>query len=94
MYDEKYRRSQYFFCPEWSGGVYASPGMTGSRAGALLAACWATLMSIGKAGYVGAARRIINGASPASSRSVSAALQCAPVPPGFYAAHLAQQLVR
>ena len=60
--DDKYRHAQYFHCPEWSGGVYASPGISGSRPGALLAACWATLMYVGKAGYVDAAREIISAA--------------------------------
>ena len=46
-----YRSYQYFIYPDWSGGVYASPGVAGSRPGALIAGCWASLMSIGEAGY-------------------------------------------
>lgn len=59
------RGYQYFVIPDWSGGVYASPGFAGSRPGALIAGCWASLMSVGEEGYldacvqiVGAARRI------------------------------------
>jgi glutamate/tyrosine decarboxylase-like PLP-dependent enzyme len=33
--------------------------MAGSRPGALLASCWATLMFVGKKGYVDAARDIL-----------------------------------
>ncbi len=60
--DIKYRHAQYFVAPEWTGGIYASPSIAGSRPGALIAACWATLMSIGKEGYTESARRIISAA--------------------------------
>ncbi|KAL2149653.1 hypothetical protein VTH82DRAFT_8305 [Thermothelomyces myriococcoides] len=70
------RAYQYFVDPSWSGGVYASPGMAGSRPGALIAACWASLVSVGEAGYlesckqiVGTAKKLINhiNTSPALS---------------------------
>ncbi len=35
---------------EWSGGLYISPSMAGSRAGALIAGAWAAMMSIGENG--------------------------------------------
>jgi len=35
---------------EWSGGLYVSPSMAGSRAGALIAAAWASMMSLGENG--------------------------------------------
>ncbi|KAG6039722.1 hypothetical protein E4U41_002161 [Claviceps citrina] len=53
------RQYQYYVCPDWSGGVYASPGMAGSRPGALIAGCWASLMSVGEAGYVDACVKIV-----------------------------------
>jgi sphinganine-1-phosphate aldolase len=53
------RTYQYFIEPNWSGGVYASPGMAGSRPGALIAACWASLMSVGEAGYIDACHTIV-----------------------------------
>ncbi|CAM6052283.1 unnamed protein product [Sphagnum compactum] len=37
---------------EWSGGLYISPSMAGSRAGALIAGAWAAMMSIGENGYM------------------------------------------
>jgi sphinganine-1-phosphate aldolase len=63
LYSEsKYRHAQYFVAPEWTGGIYASPSIAGSRPGALIAACWATLMSIGAEGYTQSARKIIGAA--------------------------------
>jgi glutamate/tyrosine decarboxylase-like PLP-dependent enzyme len=46
------RRHQYFTTPEWSGGLYVTPGFAGSRPGALIASAWATMMSLGREGYV------------------------------------------
>ncbi|KAK3315320.1 pyridoxal phosphate-dependent transferase [Apodospora peruviana] len=56
---QEHRAYQYFVDPSWSGGVYASPGMAGSRPGALIAACWTSLMSIGEAGYLQACEQIV-----------------------------------
>lgn len=57
--DKKYRSYQFFVAPDWQGGIYASPSLAGSRAGGIIAACWATLMHIGESGYVEATKRII-----------------------------------
>ncbi|KKK26173.1 hypothetical protein ARAM_000968 [Aspergillus rambellii] len=57
-----YRSHQYFIYPDWSGGVYASPGVAGSRPGALIAGCWASLMSVGEAGYIKSCLDIVNAA--------------------------------
>ncbi|CAH0703035.1 unnamed protein product [Spodoptera exigua] len=48
----EYRHHQYTVTTEWPGGVYGSPTVNGSRAGGLIAACWATMMFVGKARYV------------------------------------------
>jgi glutamate/tyrosine decarboxylase-like PLP-dependent enzyme len=53
------RRYQYHTAPDWPGGLYASPTMAGSRPGALSAACWAAMLSIGEAGYLDATRKIL-----------------------------------
>jgi sphinganine-1-phosphate aldolase len=53
------RRHQYFTAPDWPGGLYASPTAAGSRPGALSAACWAAMLSVGEAGYLDATRRIL-----------------------------------
>ncbi|MHB1986406.1 MAG: pyridoxal phosphate-dependent decarboxylase family protein [Acidimicrobiales bacterium] len=49
--DRALRNSQYFFLTDWSGGKYCSPGMEGSRSGGLLAATWASLVSLGREGF-------------------------------------------
>ena len=41
------RRYQYYVMTDWSGGVYASPSMAGSRPGAVLAGAWAVLNYVG-----------------------------------------------
>ncbi|CAN8103599.1 unnamed protein product [Discula destructiva] len=53
------REYQYFVIPDWSGGVYASPGFAGSRPGALIAGCWTSLMSVGEEGYLNACVKIV-----------------------------------
>jgi sphinganine-1-phosphate aldolase len=53
------RAYQYFISPDWSGGVYASPSIAGSRPGALIAGCWASLMSVGEAGYIKSCSEIV-----------------------------------
>ncbi|ORZ32057.1 pyridoxal phosphate-dependent transferase [Catenaria anguillulae PL171] len=54
-----YRKHQYFVAPDWTGGIYASPSIAGSRPGALIAGCWATMLSVGRDGYVDATRKIV-----------------------------------
>lgn len=56
------RRYQYYVCPDWSGGVYASPNIAGSRPGALIAGCWASLMRMGKDGYLDTCLKIVGAA--------------------------------
>ncbi|KAI9804797.1 MAG: hypothetical protein M1825_001165 [Sarcosagium campestre] len=53
------RAHQYYICADWSGGVYASPGIAGSRPGALIAGCWASMMSQGESGYIAACHKIV-----------------------------------
>ncbi|KAJ5917015.1 Sphingosine-1-phosphate lyase [Penicillium tannophilum] len=60
--NQAYRSHQYFVYPDWSGGVYASPSVAGSRPGALIAGCWASLMSVGESGYINSCTEIINAA--------------------------------
>jgi sphinganine-1-phosphate aldolase len=58
----EYRSYQYFTTPDWTGGIYATPGLPGSRAGSLIAVTWATMLSIGKEGYTESARAILDAA--------------------------------
>lgn len=62
------RAYQYFIDPNWSGGVYASPGIAGSRPGALIAGCWASLMSVGEAGYMDSCMQIVGAAKKLADR--------------------------
>jgi sphinganine-1-phosphate aldolase len=58
---DDYRKHQYFISPDWSGGVYASPSIAGSRPGALIAGCWASLVKQGENGYLDACHKIVGG---------------------------------
>jgi len=60
--NEALRRYMYFVTTTWPGGIYASPTITGSRPGALVAATWAALMTIGRVGYSQAAKQILDAA--------------------------------
>jgi len=42
------RRSAFVATSDWPGGLYVSPGVAGSRSGALLAAAWASMVSVGR----------------------------------------------
>jgi len=53
------RSHQYYTATEWPGGIYFSPTFSGSRPGALIAAAWASLVSMGEEGYLDATRRIL-----------------------------------
>ncbi len=56
--DKELRNGQYFFQTSWSGGKYCSPGIDGSRSSGLLAASWASMVSLGREGYLKYAKDI------------------------------------
>jgi glutamate/tyrosine decarboxylase-like PLP-dependent enzyme len=56
--DKALREGQYFISEMWPGGKYFSPGLAGSRPVGLLAATWASMVSLGRAGYMELARAI------------------------------------
>ncbi len=63
-----YMKHQMFVYESWSGGVYASPALLGTRPGGSIAAAWATLNRMGEEGYLERAkvvmettRRLMNG---------------------------------
>ncbi|KAI0479239.1 pyridoxal phosphate-dependent transferase [Xylariaceae sp. FL0804] len=66
--DARLRTYQYFVSPDWAGGVYASPGIAGSRPGALIAGCWASMMRVGEQGYVDACATIVGAAKRIAER--------------------------
>ncbi len=57
------RRLQYFIVPDWSGGLYTSPGMSGSRSGGVIAAAWAAMVTLGRDGYLAIASEIFRTAA-------------------------------
>jgi sphinganine-1-phosphate aldolase len=57
------RKHQYFNFTGWPGGVYLSPGLSGSRSGGLVAATWAAMVSLGERGYLEIAERIFETAA-------------------------------
>lgn len=54
-----YRHYQYTITTDWPGGIYGSPTVNGSRAGGIIASCWATLMFFGYNDYVESTKKII-----------------------------------
>jgi hypothetical protein len=46
-------------CTDWSGGIYASPTMTGTRPGGSIAAAWAIMNHLGEEGYLAIADTVM-----------------------------------
>ncbi|MED6185988.1 Dihydrosphingosine phosphate lyase [Stylosanthes scabra] len=46
------RKHQFVAVTEWTGGLYVSPTIAGSRPGGLIAGAWAAMISLGKEGYL------------------------------------------
>ncbi|ORX93942.1 PLP-dependent transferase [Basidiobolus meristosporus CBS 931.73] len=59
---KKIRQFQYFVAQSWTGGIYASPTIPGSRPGSLVAGCWAAMTKMGLSGYVDSTKRIVQAA--------------------------------
>ncbi len=47
----EYLRHQFFIYDNWSGGLYVSPALLGTRPGGAIAAGWAAMMHMGEKGY-------------------------------------------
>jgi sphinganine-1-phosphate aldolase len=54
-----YRSFQYFAFSTWPGGLFCSPSICGTRPGPNIAAAWATLKVIGRAGYEDLTRKLM-----------------------------------
>lgn len=50
--DMDYLEHQFFVSQDWSGGVFLSHGLLGTRPGGAIAAAWASLMGTGRAGFI------------------------------------------
>jgi sphinganine-1-phosphate aldolase len=57
------RKYQYFNFTDWPGGIYFSPGLSGSRSGGVVAATWAAMVSLGERGYLEVAKKIFETAT-------------------------------
>ena len=57
------RKYQYFNFTDWPGGIYFSPGLSGSRSGGIVAATWAAMVSLGESGYLEVAKGIFETAA-------------------------------
>ncbi|KAL1565316.1 Dihydrosphingosine phosphate lyase [Salvia divinorum] len=57
--DHDIRKHQFVAVTEWTGGLYISPTIAGSRPGALIAGAWAAMMSLGLEGYLENTRKIM-----------------------------------
>jgi sphinganine-1-phosphate aldolase len=54
------RHSQYFCYADWTGGMYTTPTIAGSRSGGLIAQCWASMMALGDESYLQHTREIMD----------------------------------
>ncbi|KAF3933334.1 hypothetical protein ABW19_dt0202418 [Dactylella cylindrospora] len=54
------RAYQYYVNTHWTGGIYASPNLAGSRPGALIAGCYASLLTMGESGYISSCHSIVS----------------------------------
>lgn len=56
------RMHQYYINPTWTGGLYGSPTLAGSRPGAIVVGCWATMVNMGENGYIESCQEIVGAA--------------------------------
>ena len=57
--DEKMKHNQYFVVQDWTGGIYASTSLPGSRVGSQIATTWTTLLYHGYESYKNYSKKII-----------------------------------
>lgn len=60
--DQELLHHQYYIANRWPGGIYFSNTMSGSRPGGLIAAAWATMLSVGEDGYLALSRKVLKAA--------------------------------
>lgn len=54
--DMEHLKDQFFVAAGWSGGVYVSPSIPGTRSGGAIASAWTSLMALGEEGFMALAR--------------------------------------
>lgn len=57
--DAALRKLQFYVYTEWSGGIYGSPAISGTRPGGAIAGAWAALKFIGMEGYIELVQRTL-----------------------------------
>ncbi|MFX1476522.1 MAG: pyridoxal phosphate-dependent decarboxylase family protein [Promethearchaeota archaeon] len=57
---ERVWKYQFSVYTDWSGGIYISPSMRGTRPGGAIAAAWAALKSLGTDGYLNLAKIVMD----------------------------------
>ncbi|CED82020.1 plp-dependent transferase [Phaffia rhodozyma] len=72
--NNEWRSHQFYVLPGWKGGLYASPTLAGSRPGALIAGCWAIMMSRGINGYTESCKKILTTATIIKQAFVSSSI--------------------
>merc|ERR1712107_680105 len=60
MGSKEYIHHQYYISADWSGGIFVSPTLAGSRSGGIIAATWAALVHHGQDGYEKATKAILD----------------------------------
>jgi glutamate/tyrosine decarboxylase-like PLP-dependent enzyme len=68
------RHAAYYCYPHWTGGLYITPTLAGSRPGALIACTWAAMVTIGKQGYQARAVKIVQ-----ATRTIAQGVQSNPL---------------
>ncbi|CAG9318102.1 unnamed protein product [Blepharisma stoltei] len=61
--NQELRKYSYFVSPTWTGGIYATPTLSGSRTGCISVGAWTTLLSMGRASYIECAKSIMDAAT-------------------------------
>ena len=59
---EEFLKHQFYIQPSWSGGIYASTTLLGSRTAGPIAAAWTALKSIGRDGYLSVTQELMTAA--------------------------------
>ena len=70
---KKFIHHQYYISANWTGGIFVSPTLAGSRSGGIVAATWAALVNHGMGGYVEATKNLL-----AASKKVKEAVAAIP----------------
>ena len=60
--NERIWKHQFHAYTTWMGGIYASPTMSGTRPGAIIAGAWAGMRALGKEGYLKMAKQTMEAA--------------------------------